>query len=200
MTKEELMNRDENEITVSALSSAKTFANYKELDSFVDSIPNVYGPLEWAAREKRDALKGGGTPPPSDPPVPKLPTPFDDRVAALVREEEEVETVYAESKDAWLSLLQESRVEFARRLHAARDNSAKLSCLHAWKQERAAEQASLEFAFQKRDRKLQRARARTNALKIARDRWIQEQRVRVSYEGETLTVAEFTERRKREVR
>ena len=60
--------------------------------------------------------------------------------------------------------------------------------------------AKLEFAFQKADRKLQRVRAQANALKIARDRWIQEQRVRVSYEGETLTIAEFTERRKREVR
>ncbi|MEE9185347.1 MAG: hypothetical protein V3U39_12860, partial [Acidimicrobiia bacterium] len=84
--------------------------------------------------------------------------------------------------------------------HEARDNSAKLSRFQTWKQERAAELASLEFAFQKADRKLQRARARANALRIARDRWRAEGQVRVVYEGQEVSLAEFAELREREAR
>ncbi len=192
------MNQKNGVIIVSVMSDSRTFANRKELNSFVDSIPGEFSPLEYAAKQKRDALDAGITLPPSDPPAPKPPTRFDDRIAELDQEEEEAETVYSESEEAWLSRLQESRAEVPRRFHGARDNSTKLSCFHVWKQERAAELAGLEFALGKADRKLQRARARANALRIARDRWRAEEQVRVVYEGQEVSLAEFTELRKSE--
>ena len=204
MMKRSSLNQNENAIIVSVPGEERTFPTREALARFVaeadDNRRGVYSNFEYVAKRTLASLNGGGTPPPSDPPVPKLPTPMDDQCAVLDQEEEEVETVYSESKEAWLSRLQGLRAEVPRRFHMSRGNSAELSRFQLWLEDGQAEARNLEHAFQKADRKLQRARARVNALKIARDRWIQEQRVRVSYEGETLTLAEFTERRKREVR
>ena len=194
------MNQKNGVIIVSVMSDSRTFANYKELNSFVDSIPGEFSPLEYAAKQKRDALDVGITLPPSDPPAPKPPTPFDDRISVLDQEEEEAGAQYMEAKDAWTSGLQEFRAEAPRRLQKARDNTTKLSRFQNWITEGRAEVRNLERAFQKADRMLQRARAQANALKVARDRWIQEQEVRVIYEGQEVSLAEFTELRKREAR
>ena len=192
-------------ITVSALSSSRTFASREELAEFVREIEDQNGsfdPLEFRARQVLAGLDSAMDylAEPADKPDPKPPTPFDDRIAELGQEEEGAETVYTESKEAWLTRLQELRAEAPRRFRGARDNSATLSGFQTWKQERAAELAGLEFALGKADRKLQRARARANALRIARDRWRAEQEICLVYEGEAVTLAEFTELRKHEVR
>ena len=186
-------NQKNGAITVSALSSSRTFADRKELERYVAALID-FGPLELAAKQMLAWLNGGGTSRiRAIAPPPKPPTPFNDRVAVLDQEEEGAGTVYAESKEAWLSRLQESRVEFGRRLSKARGSTAKLGRFQAWRQERAAELASLEFAFRKADRRLQRARARANAMRIARDRWIQEQAICLVYEGQEVSLAEFME-------
>ncbi len=198
------MNQKNGEITVSVPGRERIFPNREALKRFVvelrETRGGLYSELEYVAIRTLASLNGGVTPPPSDPPTPPEPTPFDDRCAVLDQEEKEDEARYAESKEAWLSRLQELRAEAPRRFHRARNNSAKLGRLQTWKQERAAELASLEFAFQKADRKLQRARGRANLLRLARDRWRAEQECRVVYEGQEVSLAEFTELREREAR
>lgn len=193
-------NQKNGEITVSALSSSKTFANYKELNSFVESMANAFSPLAYAAKQKRDALDAGVTPHPSDPPDPPSPTPFDEQCAVLDEKEEDAETQYVELKEASHSQLDKLRAEAARRFARARGNSAKVSNAQIWLESARAEHRNLEFAFRKAERKLQRSRARANLLRQARDRWRQEQQIRVVFEGQAVTLAEFEELRRNEIK
>ena len=196
-----MKNQKNGEIIVSVLSSSKTFASYKELESFVDSLPNIYGPLEYAALRTLASLKLGGASHVREiAPDPPEPTPFDDRIAVLDQEEEGAETVYEESKEAWLSRLQELEADAPRRFHKAQGNPTKFSRFQIWLEERNDEVRNLDRAFAKADRKLRRSRARANALKDARARWRQEQTIRVIFEGEAVTLAEFEQLRKHEVR
>jgi hypothetical protein len=194
------MNQKNRVITVrAAMSRSKTFANRKELEGFVAELEKtrggVYDPLEWNAIRKLAALNGGGVPPPSDLPDPKPPTPFDERISVLEREEDEAEAAYAESKEAWFARLQELKAEAPRR-----HNTTKLSRFQLWLEDGQAEVRNLEFAFGKAARTLQRKRAGMNALKIQRDRFRREQECRVVYEGQEVSLAEFAALRKREVR
>ena len=195
-------------ITVSALSSSRTFASREELAKFVREIEDQNGsfnPLEFRARQVLAGLDSAMDylAVPADKPDPKPPTPFDDRIAELEREEEEDEAQYMGAREAWLSRLQELRAEVPRRFHGARDNSAKLSRFQNWVEEGQAQVAKLEFAFQKADRKLQRKRAALNALKIQRDRWRQEQGVRIHNledPSQPFTLTEYTALMEREAK
>jgi len=90
--------------------------------------------------------------------------------------------------------------EARKRLHETRGNPTKLSRAMDWVERTQAEIAGLRAQAMLSDAKLRRRIAAANALKLARDRLRQEQRVRVVHEGRTLTLAEFEEARRREGR
>ena len=188
--------KNEKEITVTSLSSVKTFANQKELKGFVDGVPNQWSPLELAAKHKLDALESGGTPPPSELPDPKPPTRLDEQVAGAARELEVAEEKWLAARLAWLSRARVLENEVPGRLRKARGNLTELSRVDNWVNDGQGEVGRLKRATEIAEKKLKRARAKYNKLKLAADQLRREQDILISvpdHPDSPLTLAEFEE-------
>ena len=195
------MNPVRNEITVTSLSSVKTFANQKELKGFVDSVPDQWSPLELAAKHKLDALESG-TVQQVVSSAAKPPTKLDEEVAGAGQELEVAEEKWTEAQQAWLSRARVLENEVPGRLRKARGNATSLSRVGNWVNEGQGEVGRLKRATEIAERKLKRVRAKYNELKLLADRLRREQDVRISvpdHPDSPLTLQEFTDM-EREVR
>jgi len=187
-------------ITVGALSSSKTFANQKELKSFVDSVPDQWGPLELAAKHKLAALESGAVQQVVSPAA-KPPTKLDEQVAGAGRELEVAEEKWTVARLAWLSRARVLENEVPGRLRRARGNPTELSRVGNWVNDGQGEVGRLRRVTEIAEKKLKRVRVKYNELKLEADRLRQEQRVRIHNledPSQPFTLTEYTELRERE--
>ncbi len=189
------MNPDRNEITVSALSSVKTFKDRKELRRFVDGVPDQWGPLELAAKHKLHALESG-TVQQVVSPAAKPPTKLDEQVAGAGRELEVAEEKWAEAQQARLSRARALENEVPGRLRKAQGNATLLSRVGNWVNEGQGEVGRLKRATEIAEKTLKRVRVKYNKLKFAADQLRRERDVRISvpdHPDSPLTLQEFTD-------
>lgn len=200
------MKMNENEsITVTALSTSRTFADREALAEHVREIVEDrhafdLKPIEIAAIRRFAELNGAATPRVREiartttfyaPKRPKRATKVDGRVAETKAEVEVDEVELADAQEVEWSRARESDAEAVRRMRKAAGNPTKLSRAEAWIDARQAEVAELRLRTQLAAQKLRMARARLNALELVQGRLRAEQEVRVSVEGETLTLEQF---------